>query len=172
MRRSLAEVNKVNKKERKKDLGGVMGGGGRDGGSGGWRWRRAKGRRRPWDGGRNRYPIGICGLLAVVSMLLKNLLLEMLLRLNGMDGFKPAETPHRTFTAGEVIGMFLMAYWSDSDFTEEIATVAMLGMQRVVQLMEEEEEVEGVVNSHPRTRQPIPRDRVGAHNRLVGLLHP
>ncbi|KAL4575084.1 hypothetical protein LXL04_021925 [Taraxacum kok-saghyz] len=63
-----------------------------------------------------------------------------------------------------------MADWSDdeSDFTEQIAMMAMMGMQRVVQLLEEEEEGEGVVNSQPRTRQPIPRDRVGAHNRLVG----
>ena len=63
-----------------------------------------------------------------------------------------------------------MADWSDdeSDFTEQIATMAMLGMQRVVQILEEEEEEEGFVNSQPRTRQPIPRDRVGAHNRPVG----
>ena len=62
-----------------------------------------------------------------------------------------------------------MADWSDdeSDFTEQIAMMAMMGIQRVLEILEESEEEEAVVNSQPRTRQPIPRDRVGAHNRLV-----
>ncbi|KAL4589199.1 hypothetical protein LXL04_002104 [Taraxacum kok-saghyz] len=62
-----------------------------------------------------------------------------------------------------------MADWSDdeSDFTEQIAMIVMMRMQQVVQILQEEEEEEGVVNSQPRTRQPIPRDRVDAHNRLV-----
>ncbi|KAL4570804.1 hypothetical protein LXL04_026467 [Taraxacum kok-saghyz] len=62
-----------------------------------------------------------------------------------------------------------MDNWSsdESDFTEQIAMMAMMGMQQVVQILRDEEEEEGVVNSQPNTRQRIPRDRVGAHNRLV-----
>ena len=58
-----------------------------------------------------------------------------------------------------------MDNWSsdESDFTEQIAMMAMMGMQQVVQILQEE----GVVNSQPRTRQPISRDRVDANNRLV-----
>ncbi|KAL4579949.1 hypothetical protein LXL04_016120 [Taraxacum kok-saghyz] len=54
-----------------------------------------------------------------------------------------------------------MTDWSDdeSDFTEQIALMAIMGIQRVVQILEESEEEEDVVNSQPRTRQPIPRDR-------------
>ena len=55
---------------------------------------------------------------------------------------------------------------SDSDFTIQIATAAMMGMQRFMQLQQEDEEEEGVVNSQPLRRQPIPRDRVGANTRL------
>ncbi|KAL4577102.1 hypothetical protein LXL04_013205 [Taraxacum kok-saghyz] len=73
--------------------------------------------------------------------------------------------------AAKFIGLAtpMMADWSDneSDFTEQIAMMAMMGMQRVVEILEESEEEEGVVNSQPMTRQPIPRDRVGAHNRLI-----
>ncbi|KAL4557634.1 hypothetical protein LXL04_035819 [Taraxacum kok-saghyz] len=55
-----------------------------------------------------------------------------------------------------------MDNWSsdESDFTEQIAMIAMMGMQQVVQILRDEEEEEGVVNSQPNTRQRIPRDRV------------
>ena len=55
---------------------------------------------------------------------------------------------------------------SDSDYVFEIANAAVAGMGRVIQLLEEEEDEEEV-NSHPRRRQPIRRDRVSAHDRLM-----
>ena len=43
----------------------------------------------------------------------------------------------------------------------------MVVMQRVITMLEKDDDEEGVVNSQPKTRQLIPRDRVGAHNRLM-----